>query len=70
MQVKTLYRRECGRTVPLKKSAEKLDRVQCHFPWPVRSHASMGDVHLAIVAGDEPMIADGDADDVRGEITE
>ena len=52
----------------LEEAAEELHRVQGHLPRPVRPHAAIGEGHLAVVAGDDPMVADGDAEDIRGEV--
>ena len=52
----------------LQEAAEELDRVEGHLPPAVRADSTIGERDLAVVAGDDPMVADGDAEDVRGEI--
>jgi hypothetical protein len=54
----------------LEEAAEELQCVQRHRPRSVRAHAAVAEGHLAVVAGDDPVVADGDAEDVGGEIPE
>ena len=52
----------------LEEAAEELHRVQGHLPGSVRADAAIGEGHLAIVAGDDAMVADRHAEDIRGEV--
>ena len=54
----------------LEEAAEKLHRVQRHLPRPVRSDTAIGEGDLAVVAGDDAMVADRHSEDVRGEIAQ
>jgi hypothetical protein len=59
---------EAGRQDVLEETSKELHGVQRHPPQPVGSHAAIGEGHLAVVAGGDPLVADGDAEDIRGEI--
>ena len=61
---------EAGGQDVLEEAAEELQRVQGHRPRPVRAHAAIREGHLAVVAGDDPTVADGDAEDIGGEVPE
>ena len=46
----------------LEETSEELDRIQGHLSRPVCPHAAVAEGDLAIVAEDDSMVADGDAE--------
>ena len=49
---------EAGRQDVLEEPADELLRIQGHLPRPVRAGATISERDLAVVAGDDAMVAD------------